>query len=363
MSLSKSDTYQLMVALARGSLEGVVLEKATSLIEKGVVLSDLMELSTIHGVRPLVLKNVRLHFNDWIPGGLSHALRQEEQAVVLRNRILAQEIDRLLSIFTEFGIRALPVKGAVLAKASYGDLNLRTFSDLDIIIEKGAFREALPLLEEVGYEPIGKLAEMSDLVRRFHMWQSGQCPFVKGKSIFHLDLHTRLMPPLYYYASDLDDLWERSVEVEIAGKPMRVLCPEDRILLMSYHGMKNRWERLKHVCDVSETLRSQPHLDWDFLIEEMKRTQGKRTLFVAIGLAKSILDVSLPKEIEQHVRNVRIEQVMMHLKQRLEDLDPEDKMQLTERFSFQLGTRDSLSTKMRYLYFAFLRRLTDLVVS
>ena len=127
--------------------------------------------------------------------------------------------------------------------------------------------------------------------------------------------------------------------------------------------MKNRWERLKHVCDVSETLRSEPNLDWDFLIEEMKRTQGKRTLFVAISLAMTVLDVSLPEEIEQLVRSAGVEQVIVHLKERLEDLDPQDKMQLTERFSFQLGTRDSLSTKMRYIYFAFLRRLTDLVVS
>ena len=352
-----------MVAFSRGSLRREVLERATSLIEEGVVFSDLMELATIHGVRPLVLKNVRLHFNDWIPDDLNYSLKQEEQAIVLRNRILAQEMARLLGMFNENGIRALPVKGAVLAQASYGDLNNRTFSDLDIVIEKDAFSQSLPLLKESGYEPIGKLADMGELIRRFHMWQSGQCPFVKGKSIFHLDLHTRLMPPLYYYASDLDDLWERAVEIEIAGQNMRVLCPEDRILLLSYHGMKNRWERLKHVCDVSETLRSEPNLDWDFLIEEMKRTEGKRTLFVAISLAMTVLEVSLPEEIDQLVRSAGVEQVIVHLKERLEDLDPQDKMQLTERFSFQLGTRDSLSTKMRYIYFAFLRRLTDLVVS
>ena len=225
MSINKSSTYQLMVALARGSLGKEVLAKARSLIEQGIVFSELMDLSTFHGVRPLVLKNVRVHFNDWIPGDLCHALKQEEQAIVLRNRILAQEMGRLLGIFTDFGIRALPVKGAVLAQASYGDLNNRTFSDLDIVIEKDAFSQSLPLLKESGYEPIGKLADMGELIRRFHMWQSGQCPFVKGKSIFHLDLHTRLMPPLYYYASDLDDLWERAVEIEIAGQNMRVLCP------------------------------------------------------------------------------------------------------------------------------------------
>ena len=305
------------------------------------------------------MNNVRHHFNSWIPEDHLHALRQEEQAIVLRNRILAQEMGRLLAVFRDHGIRALPVKGAVLAQASYGDLNLRTFSDLDIVIEKGVFDQSLPVLREVGYEPIGKLAEMSDWARRFQIWQSGQCPFVKGKSIFHLDLHTRLMPPLYYYASDLDDLWERAVEIEIAGLNMRVLCPEDRILLLSYHGMKNRWERFKYVCDVAETVRSTPGMDWDFVFGEARSTRGKKTLALALLLASTLRDERFPDEVVRFIDEQGVLKVSHMLDRRLRNMMTNGTMSFSERFSFQLSTRDTLSSRFRYGYFALLRRATD----
>ena len=61
-------------------------------------------------------------------------------------------------------LRAVPYKGPVLAQSAYGDLGLRSFSDLDFLISPADFERAKQALAEIGYRPS---TELTPAVERF----------------------------------------------------------------------------------------------------------------------------------------------------------------------------------------------------
>src|SRR5260370_38643204 len=69
-----------------------------------------------------------------------------------RNSVqLTAELFRLLDLFAREGIQVLPFKGPTLAMAAYGNLALRQFTDLDLLIRKEDVLRARGILLENGY--------------------------------------------------------------------------------------------------------------------------------------------------------------------------------------------------------------------
>ena len=69
-----------------------------------------------------------------MPADAREELEGRAQANRLRDLELTGELARLLDRFRRDGIAAVPYKGPVLAAQAYGDVALREFVDLDILV-------------------------------------------------------------------------------------------------------------------------------------------------------------------------------------------------------------------------------------
>ena len=93
----------------------------------------------------------------------------------------------ILGFLDSHGIPAVPYKGPALAVRLYGDLSLRGFSDLDIVIwERDALR-ARHLLIDRGYAPWW--AETGELKR--YLARAIRNAVFRADGKVHLDLHWR----------------------------------------------------------------------------------------------------------------------------------------------------------------------------
>ena len=109
----------------------------------------------------------------------------------------------------------------------------------------------------------------------------------------------------------MDQVWGRSVRVELPQASIATLCKEDLFLALCCHGTVHRWERLKWLLDLAEFLRNSGTMNWS-RIEETTRnrplTRASATL--AVLLARELLDVGVSAEAErvlpatQRIRNV-----------------------------------------------------------
>ena len=74
----------------------------------------------------------------------------------------------------------------------------------------------------------------------------------------------------------------------IGSSRLRVLSPEDAVLVLSIHGFKHLWSCLKWVCDISTLLSSSGDLDWSYILDEANRIGAMRVLLVALFLANEM---------------------------------------------------------------------------
>lgn len=113
----------------------------------------ILKAARSHGVYPILYHNLKSIRSEAVPQDILSNLKVAYLLNVARNLMLTKELLCIIADFQEHGIEAVPFKGPALAQAAYGDITLRSFSDLDIMVHKHDVLQAKGLLIARGYEP------------------------------------------------------------------------------------------------------------------------------------------------------------------------------------------------------------------
>jgi Uncharacterised nucleotidyltransferase len=262
--------------------------------EPGLDWNKFLQLAEHHGVLPLVARNLSAHARG-LPSWVEQTLKSAYEANLRRNLWFASELARITDHFEMAKLRAVPYKGPVLAESVYGDLALRSFSDLDFLIAPADFERAKQALAELGYRPS---AELSPAVERFWLRAGYERSFDSAAGRNLVELQWGVLP--YFYAVELsaDDLLLRSGRSVLGGREVTCLSSEDSLLALCLHAAKHLWMRLNWVCDVAETMRTQA-LDWALVGARARELGIVRIVGVSFWLAWRLLGVPLPGPAEE----------------------------------------------------------------
>ena len=108
----------------------------------------LLQLAEGHGIMPLLYKHLSSLSPNTVPhtelGQLQHQYRRN----AVHNLFLVGELFHLLELFEAHAIHAVPYKGPTLAIRAYGNLSMRQFGDLDLLL-----REQETSRKQVSYSP------------------------------------------------------------------------------------------------------------------------------------------------------------------------------------------------------------------
>jgi len=102
---------------------------------------------------PLLYRSLKKTCQQAVPSTYLEQLRDLFLTNAARNVFLTAKLLELLDLFKENNIAALPFKGPVLAESIYGDISLRQFVDLDVLVHKRDALKARNLLLAHGYQP------------------------------------------------------------------------------------------------------------------------------------------------------------------------------------------------------------------
>ena len=335
---------------------------AESAAPPNISWDDIFYLASRHGVAPLFYRSLIEAGSDTIPDGVLNTWKNRLRHEPIRNLFLAKELARIVTLLKQHKIPVLTLKGPALAQSVYKDINLRSYGDLDILVNPKNFHQVQKLLITNGYSPQEKLSKLNKLSRKLYLWQSGQLSFKRGANVFYVDLHKSVMPLLYNYIVDFEHLWRRSESISLLQTTMRTCGPEDMLLILCYHGAKNRWEMLKYACDVAAFITARPELDWDQVLRTAREIRGERILYIGLSLAHSLFDSYFPEDILMVInRDRRAKKISSLLVEKLCNSPSSGIMPFNERFRFQLAIQDTLFTRLRYSSFALLRRIISIV--
>ncbi|WP_263784456.1 nucleotidyltransferase domain-containing protein [Salinibacter grassmerensis] len=345
--MSGSDTYEFVQTCLSHRSDAARREAARPFLEAGVDWNAVQRLARQHRVLPLFFRGLEDLLGPELPPPMHEQIQEHRRGVRIRNTFLAQELGRVCRRFDDAGLPLLAMKGPVLAQSAYGDIALRYSVDADVAIPGDQFSEADRLLNDLGYEPAPKRKGMSGWRASLSRYLDGQWEFTRGNT-FTLDVHTRLMPPGYAFSSDFHTFWEQARPVRLADDAVVTgFSPEDRLLVLVHHGIKNQWRALRHVADVAATIRG-ADMDWDALSARAETMNCTRALKLGLHMARGLLDVMLPSRVEERFLDSSTENVFASMKSYLQSRPQQSSLPLTDRVHLQIATKDSLTDQVRY---------------
>jgi len=266
-------------------------------LARGGLEWDLFEtLAVHHRVFPLVFKALSPAAAEVVPRDVWERLRTRYFANLAKNMAARKELAEALSALDEQGVTAVPYKGPVLAEAAYGDIGLRHFNDLDLLVKEEDVERAISVFRGRGFG-----LERSDrpaAVKRDHRYlrdyglrRPGEpCP---------LEIQWRLVQKYHPLLSDREGIWSRLREFSIEGRTARTLSLEDTLLVLCLHGLYHSWENLQMVADVGRAAAAGPSIDWPGLLERTRGQGGLRILLLGLLLARDLLSAPVPHAVSE----------------------------------------------------------------
>lgn len=335
---------ELLIACGRVPTDPQAHARIRSLVTKGLDWNSLLDMAWQHGMVPFLYQNLKTICPNEVPAEKMSQLKNLFLQNHQRNIFLGGELVKLTNIFKCAGITSLAYKGPTVAALIYGNLALRRFSDLDILVRKSDFAQARDLLVNEGYEPQLNIAAARhhDFLKVNYVQQ-----FTRRDGRVVVELHWDVAPRNFAFHFDIDSLWARAIEIELLGHKLLMPCAEDLLLLLCVHGTKDLWERFEWICGVSELIRVTPALDWQRVLAEARRTSSMRMLLLGLALAHDILAADIPEEILERIQADDEVRRLVHVVE--ERVFAEDKSySLSFKIPFHLKARERLRDRIRY---------------
>ncbi len=233
-----------------------------------------------------------------MPPLICDRLRERCDADARRSLRLAAELLRLLDLLGARGVAAVPFKGPVLAATLYGDLALRPFRDLDLLVSRADLPAAGDVVRALGYRVRLNFTQAQETA-----FLDSQCEqaFVRQDGEI-VELHWDLFLRSFALSLDVEQLRNRLQTECLGGREVRTFAPEDLLLVLGAHGAWHVWERLAWICDVAELLRQRPALDWDAVTARAQAAGATRMLWLSLVLASDLLGAPVPSGLRNEAQ-------------------------------------------------------------
>lgn len=297
-ALVQSAEARLLLACARTTADPGQSATIRAVLDSLIRWPELIALAEQHKVLPLISRQLHAVAADRVPQPVLDQLRDQALGAARHSLFLTGALIQVLALFQAHGIEAIPLKGPLLATVAYGNLALRQFDDLDILVHTRDMLPARDLLIAQGYRP---LVQLTDRQAESYLRSQYVYPFVSDDGSTIVELHHDIRPRYFAFHLDPEQLWTRLERLPLGGREVLNLAPEDLLLMLSVHGANHCWERLAWICDLAELIRARPDLDWRRLLDDARTSGGERMLLLGLLLARDLLGAALPELVNRRI--------------------------------------------------------------
>jgi putative nucleotidyltransferase-like protein len=318
---------------------------------------SLIRLALRHRVLPLVYRSMQAIGANLAPPSVWADLQHHFHANAQRNLLLGGTLLRLLRLLARHDISAIPYKGPVLAMVAYGNLALRQFGDLDILVRQQDVERAKDLLLAQGYR-WWEQRPITLLPRQRKVYE-----LISADSQVLVELHWAVTSSTFYFPLDPARLWERLETVVLLGLPVRTLTPESLLLILCVHGAKHHWHRLAWICDIAALLHVSAEMDWQHLLAQADQLGCRRMLLLGVLLAQTLLGTTLSEPLQHRLHaDAAIPRLAQEVQARL-FIDTRRPLAAVDRPLFYLRLRERLRDRLRCSCYLVYHTITSRLLS
>ena len=287
---------------ARTRVDSRTRERLQHLAAGRVDWPSLIELASYHQLRPLLHRNLAKH----CPAAVPELFLERLSVGTLRNAqsslFLVEKQAEIARQLADRDILAVFYKGAFLAISAYGDVGLREFTDIDVLVAERDYSRAKNNLIALGYRPSADYEY--------------ECSLVDESQRVCIDLHRAVTPPEFPVAVDFRQLWQRLQSISTGGVELQGPSPEDHLVLLCARLSADVWAnkgRLAKITDIHEMVGSSGSMDWYKVVGMAKRARASRMLQFSLQLARDLLGTSPPESAMDLLGHSSANELASHL--------------------------------------------------
>jgi hypothetical protein len=255
-------------------------ERIRELLTHEINWQDLGQIALHQGVFPLFYRGLKAAAEGQIPPESAKLFDLKFHSIAQNNIRLAWKLIQLIELLSDQAIAFLVLKGPVFALQAYGDLSLRQFSDLDILIHPQDFSEVYELLCRNGYTPIFGLGSTQ---KKYQVQSDNHFSFKRQGDI--IEVHWKIAPQENIYPIKPEQMWQELDSISLLEREIPCPSPENTILFACLHGAKHGWRQLKWTVDLAYLSQTFNNINWQRLLEHAKETGFYRQVCLGLSLA------------------------------------------------------------------------------
>ncbi len=309
--------------------------------------NDLSILAHQHGIFPLFYRTLKLNaLNLVLPETMSE-LKSAYMIIAQRNILMSAELIHITKLLNKNDIEAIAFKGPSLAQIAYGDITLRQYVDLDILVNKDQVYEAGKLMSDNGHHSILPLTILRNAVC---LDTAKDFSLMSEKSAVHTELHWHLFEKRFRNKFTNPNFSTKYQNCIINNTSIKTLANEMLIVYLCLHGSKHGWERIEWICDIDRLVRAQ-NINWNKSIEFSKQLHSVKTFHLGLGLSRQLFYTPLPEKIQKNIGSKEILTLISLTKDRFQVLHNNEKHfeHIKNNFFYQIKLMDTSVEKITYL--------------
>jgi hypothetical protein len=250
------------------------------LLERPLDWLYLFNLGDHHQVLPLLNECLLAARGGAVPPTVLKAVTWRLATVRARNRRFAEALVGLHHAATAAGLPVLSFKGPLLATMLYGDVGLRQFGDLDMLVDPGSFARAEELFACRGYQRT-----------RDHGYE---VTLVNESTGISVDLHRALSPDNFPVSMSFARLWSRREMVGLEGSFVETLSARDALMALCIGAVKDArvgQVKLGKISDLAHLFAAAGTTDWTEVESQARRLGLQRVMGFGIRLTAGVLEI------------------------------------------------------------------------
>lgn len=272
-----SPEHQLLFACVRQDFSAEYQQSVLTLCRTHEIdWEAVYQTSQLHGVACLVYASLQRCAAEGLklPAEIEAQFRQQIFRNILNKEKLAHNIVLALDYFNQKTIQVMLIKGAALDLLVYEQPYYMTLLDADLVINV-------------------KRSEVSEAewVETRHFFHRSS---IEYDYFEHHDVVMNGALPV-----DFQAIWRDARQLDFRGRKLFVMSPEDLLISGCINSCRKRYFRLKSLCDLAETVRRFPELDWTVFTDKAQAYQCSPIVFAALFVTKLTVGCSLPENLQE----------------------------------------------------------------
>ncbi|MHB0999048.1 MAG: nucleotidyltransferase domain-containing protein [Armatimonadota bacterium] len=225
--------------------------------------------------------------------------RQDYFTRIGQNQSALKELAEISEACQNAGIRVIALKGTAFLLWLYQDPGIRTFCDIDLLVDDRDTLKTIDILNSMGYELDHAHTFITSTEVLFHICrlEGGHLPPLHQEGHFPIELHIDILRGRGDWGAAWDDIRCDSIIAHYGKTGITTLSPEHSLIYASVHYAKHlslNQQQSQWLLDIAMMICRPGLLDWDKLHRTADHWEVTDDLYISMKAVQDTFGIDVP---------------------------------------------------------------------